>query len=405
MSNFAFGTYRVTDLNPQHIEALKEALYGGVRLIDTATNYMDGGAERAIAHVMNTLPYEIRDEIEIVSKFGYIQGTLLAKHKQNPFEDVVQHSESCYHSIAKSFLHNQLDETLGRLELEKIGCYLIHNPEYFLYECINKKMDKEDMLDKMYARIYEAFTGLEEEVQQGRIGSYGISSNSFALSSSAVDFLPYEDLLTLAQNAAIEVGNKTHSFTTIQLPINILETQGLQCAQWAKANGLRVLVNRPLSGQKDGLLYRLAEYDEPHNYYHALNELLDICNTDKLKKLYTIVEQMDLNKHKYGWIGDYDTFLYGQILPHMQETLQQYNDETLELLLQYIDNFLDEYRKMVQYECSKMTRTALKQELQGCQKKIQLCALEYLKQQNVIDTILVGMRKPTYVSEVLSLNR
>ena len=25
MSNFAFGTYRISDLNPQHIEALKEA--------------------------------------------------------------------------------------------------------------------------------------------------------------------------------------------------------------------------------------------------------------------------------------------------------------------------------------------------------------------------------------------
>ena len=49
MSNFAFGTYRISDYNPQHIEALKEAIDSGITMIDTSSNYMDGGAERAIA--------------------------------------------------------------------------------------------------------------------------------------------------------------------------------------------------------------------------------------------------------------------------------------------------------------------------------------------------------------------
>ena len=54
MSNFAFGTYRISDLNPQHIEALKEAISSGIKMIDTSSNYMDGGAERAIALAMRS---------------------------------------------------------------------------------------------------------------------------------------------------------------------------------------------------------------------------------------------------------------------------------------------------------------------------------------------------------------
>ena len=81
MSNFAFGTYRISDLNPQHIEALREAIASGICMIDTSSNYMDGGAERAIAAAFRGLdPYK-KDEIEIVSKYGYLQGTNLLNYK------------------------------------------------------------------------------------------------------------------------------------------------------------------------------------------------------------------------------------------------------------------------------------------------------------------------------------
>ena len=404
MSSFAFGTYRVTDLNPLHIEALKEAIDSGIRLIDTSTNYMDGGAERAIARALESFDYEVRDAVKIVSKFGYIQGSLLAQHKQKPFEDVVEFSENCYHSIAKSFLKGQLDASLKRLNCQKIDCYLIHNPEYFLYEALKKEMDRDDMLDKMYIRLYEAFVGLEEEVLAGRINSYGISSNSFSKPHNHPEFLPYEDLLTLAQKAAQEVGNNSHSFTTIELPINILEQLGLKCASWAKENGLRVLSNRPLNAQKGELMYRLADYDEPKEYYHALNELLEISENDQLKNLYNLVEQLDINKHKYGWIGDYDSFLYGQILPHIKKAIENVHEDLLETLLRYIDEFLTYYREMVAFECAKQTHIQLKEEFSDCDKKLQECALEFLLERDEIDYILVGMRKPSYVSEIMALN-
>lgn len=410
MSNFAFGTYRISDLNLQHVEALKEALRCGITMIDTSSNYMDGGAERAIALAFRGVDDSKKDEVEIVSKFGYIQGSTLVSYKEEAplrdrMEDVVKYSNDCYHSISKSFLHKQLTHSLKRLEVDKIGCYLIHNPEYYLLDAINRGVSKDERLDEMYRRIEDAFVGLEEEVRDGRILSYGISSNSFSLSESDDEFLPYEDLVTLAQNAAEIIGNKRHSFSTIELPINILEQEGLKCASWAKANGLRVLANRPLNAKYKNKMYRLAEYEESRDYYHHLNELLDICDTPELKALYNLIEQLDDSKHKFGWIGNYDIFLFTQIIPHVKKTLEVLDENGREVMLNSIDLFLAEYKKMVAYECSRSTKAELGGFFKECHTSMQECAVKFLMNSQNVDYILVGMRKPLYVNQILSLRR
>ena len=403
MSNFAFGTYRITDQNPQHVQALREAIDSGVTMIDTSSNYMDGSAERAIALAFREFDDDVKKRVEIVSKYGYIQGSNMQTHKETPYESVVEFSDHCFHSIATSFMKEQLTKSLSRLEVEKIDCYLIHNPEYFILNAINKNVPRDEILDTMYDRLFEAFVGLEEEVKNGRIGSYGISSNSFAKTQNDPEFLPYEDLITLADRASERVGNDTHNLTTLQLPINILEREGLKCASWAKNNGLRVLANRPLNAQKESLMYRLADYDESSEYYHHLNELLDVCDNDLLKPLYNLFEELDLNKRKFGWIGDFDAFLYSQILPHIKKTLEKIDEETLETMLKYIDMFFVEYRKMVSYECSKNTRVALQETFKECESTLQDCSIQFLLNNESVDYILVGMRKASYVAEILAL--
>jgi aryl-alcohol dehydrogenase-like predicted oxidoreductase len=403
MSNFAFGTYRISDYNPQHIEALREAISSGITMIDTSSNYMDGGAERAIALAMRAFDDEVKSKIEIISKFGYIQGSNLETHKEEPFEEVVAYSPECYHSISKSFVHAQLSDSLKRLERKSIDCYLVHNPEYYILDAINRGVEKDERMDEMYRRLYECFVALEEEVKNARILSYGISSNSFSKERKDEEFLPYEDLLTLAGNAAQEIGNATHSFTTIQLPVNLLEREGLKCAAWAKQNGLRVLANRPLNAQYNGLMYRLCDYYESDSYYHHFNELLDVCDNEKMKTLYTLLEQLDENKHKFGWIGDYDSFLYAQILPHIKKSLELLDTQHQETVLHYLDLFLNEYRKMVAYECSKKTKLQLQEFFEGCEATMQMCAMKYLSSHKNIDYILVGMRKPLYVHEIVSM--
>ena len=60
---------------------------------------------------------------------------------------------------------------------------------------------------------------------------------------------------------------------------------------------------------------------------------------------------------------------------------------------------------MVAYECSKSTRLQLKEELAGCNRPLQECALNFLRERESIDYILVGMRKPSYVADVMALSK
>ncbi|MBU1883754.1 aldo/keto reductase [bacterium] len=403
MADFGFGTYRITEHNPKHIEALREAILGGIKLIDTSTNYMDGEAQRAIAKVMNLLSDEEIKDVEIVSKVGYIQGGTLERHKEKKFEEVVEYSANCFHSISQSFIKDQITQSLQRLEVDSIDCLLLHNPEYYILDGIKRGIEKDDRLDGMYQRIFDAFLALEEEVRAGRIKSYGISSNSFSKHPDDEEYLPYEDLLSFASDAAKELRNKEHSFTTIELPINMLETEGLKCAAWAKQNGLRVLANRPLNAQKDGLMYRLADYEEPREYYYHLNELLELTDNEMLRPMFNLLSQLDQSKHKFGWVGEYDMFLYSQIVPQIRKFLQPLDEENKATLVEFLELFLQEYAKMVAYECSRNTKIMLKDEFKECHASLQNCALKFLLNNENIDYILVGARKPIYVVDILSI--
>jgi hypothetical protein len=242
--------------------------------------------------------------------------------------------------------------------------------------------------------LLEIFTAFEAAVKDSKIQSYGISVD-------AVDNV--KNMLDVAKEAAANAGNENHSFTTLELPVNLLEQNNLQRAKEAKELGLRVLVNRPLNAQKDSLQYRLAEYPEPKEYYHTLNDLLEICDNEDLRPLYNLIEQMDMNKHKFGFIGEYDAFLATQILPHIKKAIEKIHEDVLDVLLEYIERFLREYREMVAYESGKMTRTALKEYFSDCQSLMQECALSFLLESDDIDHIVLSMRRPSYVQEVMAL--
>ena len=404
VAKIGFGTYRVSELNPEHVQAIKVAVEEGVDLIDTSTNYMDGSAERAIALAFQPMPATQIKNVEIVSKFGYIQGSTLKRIDDGEsFPEVVKFAEHIYHCISPEFLEDQLTESLDRLNMESLGCYLIHNPEYYLLDAMNKDLDRDESLDIMFERIEKAFVALELEVQKGRIESYGISSNSFSKKSNDPEFLPYEDLLTIAKRAAISAKSDTCHFTTVQLPVNLLEVEGLRCAIWAEKQGLRVLANRPFNAQANDLMFRLASYKEPHDYYHHLNEVLEMTNDSSLASIHNLIAQLDDVKHRFGFVGEYDQFVHVQVIPHLKTAIEKVDSSVAPLLIESIDLFLQEYVQMVAFECTKMTQVQLKEKLEGCDKNLQTCALEFLERQNSLSYILVGMRKPRYVMDVLGI--
>jgi aryl-alcohol dehydrogenase-like predicted oxidoreductase len=401
----ALGTYRMTDLNPEHIQAIVDAIEAGTVLIDTAPNYMNGAAERAVAKALQQIDESLRHNVEIISKFGYIQGDTLdqIKSASRTYDDMVEFSEHVFYSLHPDFIRDELNNTLERLQTKTLSCYMIQNPEYLLLNAIKMGQSHTEALETTNQQIYRAFVTLETLVEEEKIQSYGISSNSFAKASDDEEFLAYEDLITLAVNAAKEVGNTKHGLTTVQLPINLLEREGLKCASWAKAQGLRVLANRPLNAQIGNQMYRLADYEEPAEYFNRYNELLGLLDHQSLKPIYNIIEQLDGNKHRFSWIGEYEQFLHQQVVPHLQRSLAPLDQESAETLAYHLHLFLEVFAKMVAYECSKRSRVLLKPYTEGCQQTLQSCALHFLFQQNMIDNVLVGMRKSRYVADVMNI--
>jgi aryl-alcohol dehydrogenase-like predicted oxidoreductase len=275
VSRIGFGGYRVDDETPEHRLALRTALLSGCNLIDTSTNYTDGGSERLVGDVLHELTRDgrlRREAVVVVSKIGYVQGENLRlamdrERAGSPFPAMVKYMDGCWHCIHPEFLEDQLERSLARLRLSTLDVCLLHNPEYFFSDA--KKHRVGETLDvlrgEFYRRLGEAFAFLEEAVRRGSIGGYGVSSNS--VTAAADD--PEATSVSFMLKAALEAGGPGHHFRVLQLPMNLLESggalllntgpeRGQTALEAAGAAGLAVLINRPLNAIVGNHLVRLA---------------------------------------------------------------------------------------------------------------------------------------------------
>jgi uncharacterized protein len=275
VSRIGFGGYRVDDETPAHREALAAALAAGCNLIDTSTNYTDGGSERLVGEVLRAAARADgppREAVVVVSKIGYVQGQnmRLAQERERsgfPFPEMVKPEEWCWHCIHPEFLKDQLGRSLERLGLLTLDVCLLHNPEYFFTEAKKHRRGRDlDVLRaEFYRRVQEAFAFFEGAVSRGEIGCYGVSSNS--LVAAADD--PEATSLTYFLKAAEEAGGSGHHFRVVQFPMNLFESGGalvvntgperrLTPLEAAADAGLAVLINRPLNAIVGKRLVRLA---------------------------------------------------------------------------------------------------------------------------------------------------
>lgn len=276
-SKIGFGCYRVDHRIEEHYRAMYKALTGGVNLIDTSSNYSDGNSEILVGNVLSDLLSEgkiKREDIITVTKAGYIQGqnysfALKRKHQGKPFKDVVEYSSVLWHCISPDFLEDQLNRQLFRLEQNSNGgyidIYLLHNPEYYLLWSEKRNIPKSEAHEEYYSRIKKSFEFLEEKVRERKILSYGISSNTFPVSSDRYDFTSVEKILEIAES----ISSSNH-FRAIQFPFNFIE-----CGAFTEKNqvnnsktvleiaiekNLKTLINRPFNAITSQGLFRLVDY-------------------------------------------------------------------------------------------------------------------------------------------------
>lgn len=276
VSCIGFGGYRIHYNSIEHARALRYALLNGINLIDTSSNYTDGGSEMLIGNLLNEM-FERgelhRDEVALVSKVGYVQGQNLelaqrVEAEGQPFPEMVKYMEGCWHCIHPDFLQDQLSRSRERLQLPAIDIYLLHNPEYFLSD-LKKRGEKDVKVarEQYYLRIQKAFEWMEEKVAEGKIKAYGISSNTFPVAASDFEFTSLEKVIEIA-----EAVDSSNYFQVIQFPFNLYETgaaleknQAGGCKtllELAQEKNIATLVNRPLNAMANSGMVRLASFRE-----------------------------------------------------------------------------------------------------------------------------------------------
>jgi len=295
VSAVGFGCYRVTDRVDEHRISMLQALSSGCNVLDTSTNYGDGASERLVGDVMEVVATEgRRDEVVVVSKVGYVQGANLelARRRESggaPFPDMVRYLEGCWHCIHPAFIIDQLNRTLDRTRLERIDVYLLHNPEYYLLDAQRNgsELSLDARREVFYERLERAFECMEAQVQGGKIGCYGVSSNTLNAPVARPDGTSLTRMLEIAER----VGGPSHHFAVIQCPLNLLEMGAAVIANNGAAgtqtvlnaadeHDVGVLTNRPLNAIRRGGLIRLADF----NTRSALRVSRLQKNVEKLEK-------------------------------------------------------------------------------------------------------------------------
>jgi aryl-alcohol dehydrogenase-like predicted oxidoreductase len=319
VSQAGFGCYRIDPRVNEHRLALKQALMSGINLIDTSSNYADGGSETLVGLVLDELIQDdalTRDEVVVVTKAGYVQGANYVesqerKNQDQPWPDLVEYAPNLEYCIHPEFLAAQLGASLERLNLKAVDVYLLHNPEYYLGWAAQKGLAINEAREEYHRRLEAAFRHLEEEVQAGRIAFYGVSSNTFPAPMDYEEFTSLAALWHIAEHIS-----KEHHFRVIQLPLNLLETGAVTLPNqpeakgvlaFAHERGLGVLTNRPLNALGPKGLFRLAlsgTRGAPPNEAEIIEAIRELLKSEDQLKL-SLLPNLRLTPEEHHQISDY----------------------------------------------------------------------------------------------------
>mmetsp|Transcript_21017 Transcript_21017/g.31359 ORF Transcript_21017/g.31359 Transcript_21017/m.31359 type:complete len:413 (-) Transcript_21017:26-1264(-) len=252
--------------------------------------------------------------------------------------------------------------------------FLVHNPEVIAQA--NQGKDKMD-------NLLECFQSLETACCEGKISSYGISSNGMSLDPGHPLHLPWRNVLDAALNAAKNVHGESAKLSTIQLPINLLETRGAgvakeiyNFAQDSQHLDVNIFASRPLTcypmgGVGDGFPFKLVDYqiklgdqdgmrwthqirECPPHYASCLNAALGHFDGEELllieqggerkmtveeretlegcRLLQSMLADLDLSLHELRSFEAYENNLATKVIPMIHNTFEELDEESARVL-------------------------------------------------------------------------
>ena len=431
---FGFGCYRVANGNGEHEAALRHYLDRGGNLIDTSANYGDGASEELVAAVLPDYP---REKVIVVTKGGYIQGQNMALAEQRTFPEVVHYGHGIWHCIHPEFLQTQIELSLARLQQDRVDVYLLHNPEYFLEDIAHRRRLTSADHDEFYRRIAEAFRFLEGKVAEGKIGWYGVSSNNYG--QPAFDAARGCTTMTSVSRTLEQAQGLSprHHFRVVQLPLNLYEGGGATVKNnagetvltFCRQQGLGVLANRPLNAFHRNRMIRLADWLQPGAALPGTERLQEIVEPlHRLEEKFTRL--LDDRIRLAGNESMSDLFL--RVIPQVEsvpqwqqiagqnfiepirawiveagerfrqrpewDAWQQDLAKTLNTLLEEVQDFLATQQQDVSDQVrAKLVAAGYPEG----DESLSRMALRVLADLESLSCVLVGMRKPRYVDDVL----
>ncbi len=233
------GTYRMRDTSPVHRTALESALAAGCPVVDTASNYGDGAAERLVGQVVAA---DGAAGASVWTKAGYVSPSLARRLGSSVVERRCRRlSAEASYSLDPLVIRTSVELSLERLQSDRIDVLFVHNPEHAA-EGDGRAAE---------AALIGAFGCCADLVREGVAGSVGVSSNALVEGG-----LELGGVVELAR----EAGAEDH-LTVVQVPMNMLEPEAAALRDLAQAAGLSLVAQRPLSARLDGR--RVALVDGP----------------------------------------------------------------------------------------------------------------------------------------------
>jgi diketogulonate reductase-like aldo/keto reductase len=194
LARLGMGTWHMGEragARAEQAQALRAGLDLGIRLIDTAEMYADGGAERVVAEAIRGR----REEVRVVTKFYP-------------------------HHAGRRQLLAACESSLSRLEIERIDCYLYHW--------------------RGSVPLAETVAALGELVESGKIACWGVSN---------FDVADLEELVAVPGGERVAVNQVLYHVGARGIEFDLLpwcERRGIQVMAYSPLDEGRLVRDRSL---------------------------------------------------------------------------------------------------------------------------------------------------------------
>jgi aryl-alcohol dehydrogenase-like predicted oxidoreductase len=280
------------------------------------------------------------------------------------------------------------------------------------------------------------------EVERGRIGHYGISSNSFPESADSPEFTSLEEVIRIADS--IQLNNH---FAVIQFPANLIEngfvtepnqSGGATLIEVARKRNLGVLINRPLNAISEGKIARIADFPlsgVPVDAGAIRTKIAELQTEEKafveksldsfaadsegsraLKEFLAVGSVMQANWETFETIEHFNDVLSQHFAPRLGFVAQYLRENGTQEQRDWYEHYMSGVRALIHavgayYSAqaqhrSDRVRARISELLPApATGSLSSLAVRLLLGVEGVDSVLVGMRREEYVDDVVTALR